>query len=139
MQDDEIPPVVLVVEDDAVLRGIYEIALRDAGFSPRFACDGLQAIAFLKEHTPDAVLLDMAMPGASGLAVIDVIRDRPAIARLPIIAVSGVSPTDDIWTGVQPRWDVYVQKPANFDEIMQMLRELIAKRRSAPVSTPGES
>lgn len=131
MVEDEIPPVILVVEDDAVLRAVYERVLRDAKMSPRLAEDGSAALAVIKREIPDAVICDMAMPGASGLTVINEIRNRPQTKDVPIIVVSALPRNSEILSGVTADWDLYLQKPTSMEELIEKVTALIAKRRKS--------
>jgi CheY-like chemotaxis protein len=125
----DIPPVVLVVDDDDVLRDVYGVALKAARLSPRLAEDGETAVRFLETEIPDAVICDMSMAGMSGLSVIEAIRSTPRTRAVPVVAVSAISPSDDLWALVQPKWDRYIQKPADLDQLVAVTKELIAQRR----------
>lgn len=77
--------VVLLVEDDDDIRGMYRVAFRAAGFETVEAPDGAAAIEFLEAQLPDAVVLDVSMPKVSGLRVIEYVRERRALPDLPIV------------------------------------------------------
>ena len=77
-------PTILIVDDDAAMRGALDEAARDLGFDTRLASSGSSALAALAEEQIDAVLLDLRMPGMDGLETLRQIRARP---RPPQVAV----------------------------------------------------
>jgi two-component system response regulator (stage 0 sporulation protein F) len=81
---------VLIVEDDIDIRGAYVFALMRAGYQVVQASDGPQAITLFEKERPDVVLLDMLMPGMSGL---DFLRQTNITSRFPqtkILALSNI-------------------------------------------------
>ncbi len=78
---------VLAIDDDPVARDIYKSILEDAGFSVEVAADGKAGLALFKTRKFDCVLLDIYMPGLSGLDVIEALD--PEASKVPIIAISG--------------------------------------------------
>lgn len=71
---------ILVVDDDDALREMVGLVLAGAGYEPIFAADGLSAIDIFNQSNPDLVLLDIMLPGQSGIEVCSQIR-RPAEPR----------------------------------------------------------
>lgn len=124
----EVRPSLLVVDDDDDLRTLYAEALGGKGFDVWPAEDGRRAIEILAERTPSAVVLDMGMPHASGLAVLHEIRDNPKTKHLPVVVVTGVPIDDDLWGGRTYSWDHYFTKPIRINDVAAALRELIAER-----------
>lgn len=120
-------PVVLVVDDDPVIRELYSVGLEDLGFCVVEASNGKEALAKLEEQRPDAVVLDMAMPEASGLTVIQALRAKPGMSDVPVIAVTGLDPDDDLWGGHEWGWDLYLRKPVDLDELGAHLRKFIGR------------
>jgi len=82
-------PTILLVEDDAYFRRLLSLAFGTAGFETREARDGYEAITLLEWGTPDAVVLDMVMPGLDGRAVHDEILANARTRSIPIIIVTG--------------------------------------------------
>ncbi len=126
---DDIKPVVLVVEDDVVTRLLFTRVLEGSGFSVREAEDGKAAEKMIHERIPSVVVCDMAMPGASGLHVIDVLRARAK--DVPVIAVTSYAEDDDVWRGVGRPWDRYMRKPVDPLALVDAIRELLAKSKRA--------
>ena len=80
---------VLVVEDDNAARTMYRMFLTHEGFTVHTAADGGVAIDQAHRCTPDVIVMDLAMPGFDGLAASRWLKESPATAHIPIIALSG--------------------------------------------------
>ena len=119
-------PVVLVIDNSAAIRRYVSALLSEAGYQVREAMDGASGLAALEEAPPDAVLLDIEMPGMSGL---DILRSSSIQSRLfSIILFTTHSSLEQIAAGLDLGADDYVVKP--FQEI-----ELLARIRAAIRST----
>lgn len=82
------PATVLVVDADADLREIYATLLVHHGYRALEAENGTVAFGLARERRPDAVVLDLDIPGVDGLEVIRLLRDDPATAPIPVILLS---------------------------------------------------
>jgi signal transduction histidine kinase/DNA-binding response OmpR family regulator len=87
---------VLVVDDDADIRGLFERELGAAGFRVRTARDGAEALESLARERPSAVVLDLIMPEPDGFEILYRIRDDAALRSLPVLILTGkeLSPAD---------------------------------------------
>ena len=110
---------VLVVDDDPALAEMLGIVLRSQGFVPAFVADGERAIAAFREHRPDVVLLDLMLPGMSGL---DVCRAIRAESGVPIVMLTAKSDTVDVVLGLESGADDYVVKPFKPKELVARMR-----------------
>ena len=84
---------LLVVEDDADLRGLYRTTLALEGFEVREAVDGFDALQKLDSSVPDLIVLDLMLPGVNGLAVLREIWSHAQTRRIPVVVVTA-SPQD---------------------------------------------
>jgi len=118
---------VLVVEDDApIRRGIVD-ALRYEGYEPREAGDGHEGMTLATEIECDLVLLDLVLPGPSGLDILSAVRQtRPT---LPIIILTAMGEEADRVRGLRLGADDYVVKPFSVTELMARVQAVL--RRSA--------
>jgi CheY-like chemotaxis protein len=78
---------ILIIDDDAVMRRIFERTLTFAGYSVRSACDGREGIAMLHAAPADLIVTDIFMPNQEGLETI--MEIRKSLPQVPIIAISG--------------------------------------------------
>ena len=81
--------VILVVEDDAELRALYRSALRAAGYAVFAVEDGIDALEYVEQTTPAAVVLDLGLPRLDGRDVHREIESKRFNPRIPIIVVTG--------------------------------------------------
>jgi two-component system response regulator PrrA len=82
-------PRILVVEDDATLVAMYRNALRLAGFEVETAENGMTALWFIDQAPPDAIVLDLHLPGVRGDVILHEIAARPDLCHIPVIIVTG--------------------------------------------------
>lgn len=80
---------VLVVEDDADLRRVYKLALTFAGFNVQEAADALDALRHIEIEPPDLVVLDLILPGLSGLVVQQEVAAHAHTRNIPVVVVTG--------------------------------------------------
>jgi two-component system response regulator MtrA len=123
-------PRVLVVDDDSALAEMLGIVLRSDGFEPAFVADGAHALQMFHESKPDIVLLDLMLPGVSGLEVCRAIR---AESGTPIIMLTAKSDTVDVVLGLESGADDYVVKPFKPKELVARMRARL--RHHEDVST----
>src|SRR5207244_8542462 len=123
--------------DDSALAEMLGIVLRTDGFEPAFVPDGSRAITAFRETKPDIVLLDLMLPGLSGL---DVCRAIRAESGTPIIMLTAKSNTVDVVLGLESGADDYVVKPFKPKELVARMRARIRRPQdSAPETlTIGE-
>jgi CheY-like chemotaxis protein len=82
-------PIVLLVEDDIQQSNLFAEILRLNGLAVLEAADGYAAIDEARQRAPDIIVLDLQLPGMSGLQVAKILKRQPATAGIPIIAISG--------------------------------------------------
>ncbi|MFN2613940.1 MAG: response regulator [Actinomycetota bacterium] len=129
---------VLVVDDDPSLRALYKQVLSGT-YQVEIAEDGYRAEALLEQTRPDVVVLDMAMPGKSGLAVLKDLREDRRTKNTPVVVVSAVDPENELWAGQDWGWDRYLQKPLSMEDLMSSLEDVLRRRKSPKKSTPRKS
>lgn len=95
-------PTVLLVEDDDALRLLYKTALAQAGCDVVEASSGLTALRYLETSRPDAIVLDLIMPGISGFDVRAEVRASTRLRDVPVIVVTAI-PRDGL-TGYDARY-----------------------------------
>ena len=112
-------PRVLVVDDDSALAEMLGIVLRSDGFEPDFVAEGDRALHVFRDARADIVLLDLMLPGMSGIEVCRAIR---AESGVPIIMLTAKSDTVDVVLGLESGADDYVIKPFKPKELVARMR-----------------
>ncbi|MDZ7745409.1 MAG: response regulator [Halobacteriales archaeon] len=116
----EIPPRILVVEDDLALAKLYATWLGEQ-YDVAIATDGNEALSKF-DATVDVVLLDRRLPGASGDSVLERLRERGVNVRIAM--VTAVVPDFDI---IEMGFDDYLRKPADCETLLGLVEQLIRR------------
>ena len=108
---------VLVVEDDPSVRGLLQKLLVAEGYEVSTASDGLGGLGQAASTSPALVLLDLVMPDLGGVRVLQELQDDPALARIPVVVVTG---QEDAVPSVRARLgdDNVFLKPFAVDELL---------------------
>jgi CheY-like chemotaxis protein len=104
---------VLIVDDDADAREMLALVLEVAGHTVRTANDGEEAVVVAEAFSPEVVFLDIQMPKANGYTVCQKLRNSPALQKVRIYAVSGVSGATHERRCGEAGFDGQVSKPAD--------------------------
>ncbi len=129
---------ILLVEDDAAIREMTQLALERDGFTVRTAGDGAAGLEAFREEPPDLVLLDVMLPGLDGVSVCRQIR---AGSVVPIVMLSARSDPIDIVLGLEAGADDYVTKPFEPPILAARLRAVlrrVERLAGSPSMTFGE-
>jgi CheY-like chemotaxis protein len=114
------PVQVLLVEDDESAREIFAAALRMTGHKVRTAADGLAGLRLLEAFEPDVVVVDLALPIASGFEVLDELRSARRTHHTPVIAISG-NEQDLRQAWANPQFFAILAKPFDPQRLVRMV------------------
>jgi len=123
------PPRVLIVDDDEDLTRWYQAAFSEAGMDTAILSDPMGVMAPLVEFRPELLLLDLHMPGASGLDITLALRQEEAYTRLPIMIVSHDSDPERQLRCLDAGADDYLVKPVDGDFLTRLVRLRIQRQR----------
>jgi two-component system response regulator MprA len=126
-------PTVLVVEDDAPVRRMLERTLAAEGYAVAAVADGGSALATAETSPPDAIVLDVAVPGIDGLAVARRLRSKGV--SIPILMLTARDGVHDRVAGLDAGADDYLVKPFAVAELTARMRALLRRGRPADVRT----
>lgn len=127
-------PRVLLIEDDRAVREGVTLTLRRRGHEVETAASGETGLIALADFQPDLVLLDLMLPGISGLEVCRRIRET---LQIPIIILTARSDEIDVVVGLEAGADDYIVKPASGEVLAARMRAVL--RRSVQLGTNGTS
>jgi len=122
--------LVLVADDDRAVREALERALQLNGFDVALAADGNEALSATADRTPDALVLDVMMPGYDGLDVTR--RLRREGNRVPILLLTARDAVGERVEGLDAGADDYLPKPFALEELLARLRALLRRADAAP-------
>lgn len=119
---------VLIVDDDPEIRELIRYTLDDC--EVRTAANGDDAMSEVAEQAPDVVVLDIMMPGISGLRVLELWRADPVTADLPVILLTAKAQESDVDRGFQLGADDYVVKPFSPLELARRVAAVVARKKT---------
>ena len=128
---------LLIVEDEPKLAKLLEEYLRASGFETLRLDDGRDVEGAVRQRRPDLILLDLMLPGRTGL---EVFKDVRAFADVPVVMVTALVEEVDRLVGLELGADDYVCKPYSPREVVARVKAVLRRHaRSEPAATPGLS
>ena len=118
-------PTILICDDEPTLRELMRVSLGD-GYSFAEAADVAEAIELAESVRPDLVLLDVMMPGGTGLAVHEHLRTIPALQETPVVVISAFTAEKDHLAAYDAGANGFLKKPFDPDELESLVEELLA-------------
>ncbi|MDO5287025.1 MAG: response regulator transcription factor [Actinomycetia bacterium] len=118
---------ILVVDDDQAVRDSLARSLQYSGYEVLTATDGLEALAQLSAHRPDAVIMDVMMPRLDGLETTRMLRANGN--DIPILVLTARDAVNDRVDGLDAGGDDYMAKPFSLEELLARLRALTRRTR----------
>ena len=116
---------ILVTDDDRDVRAIIRMRLEAARYRILEASDGQSALELAQNEHPDLLLLDMTMPGISGVEVVERLRGNPATAHIPVMLISGAEEIADKQFALSVKANDYLVKPIDGKELLERVRSLL--------------
>lgn len=127
---------VLIVEDERDIRDLILLHLQRDGYQVTTAGSGEDGLLQVKQSPPDLILLDLMLPGISGLEVCRRLRQEPTTATLPILMLTAKADEVDRVVGLELGADDYVVKPFSPKELVARVRAVLRRSRPAPTAPP---
>lgn len=131
-------PQILVAEDEELSRDMLVRRLARSGFAVEAVADGKSCLASLEKNPPDLALLDIQMPGMSGMEVVREIRKRFTHDVLPVILVTALGESEDIVRGLDAGANDYVVKPIIFPVLLARMGVAMRIQRSVRLLTEAD-
>jgi DNA-binding response OmpR family regulator len=120
---------VLVADDEEDIRALVCLAVTKAGCTVTDSvADGSTALAAARAGVPDLAVLDVSMPGTTGLEVCTALRNDPATAGIRILLLSAGASLDDVARGLAAGADAYLAKPFGVAGLVHQVRALTARQ-----------
>jgi CheY-like chemotaxis protein len=128
-------PMLLYVEDNpANLMLVEQIIEGHPRISMMSASEGDQGVVLARTHLPDVILMDINLPGISGIEAMNILRKDPATKHIPITALSADAMTQNIEKGLEAGFFLYLTKPIKINELMSALYEALASVENEQLS-----
>jgi two-component system cell cycle response regulator DivK len=129
---------VLVVEDNPANMKLTSLLLHSAGHSVLSAVDAETGLRLARGEQPDLILMDIQLPGMDGLAATAILKQDPATASIPVIALSALAMKADEERSQAAGCDAYIVKPLRYKELYAAIDQLL-QQRQPPSARPTPS
>lgn len=122
---------ILVADDEEDVLNLVSMNLKNAGFSVIQAVDGTEAISKARMQLPALIVLDIMLPGMSGLEVCKVLKGDPATSRIPVIMLTAKAEEVDRIVGLELGADDYITKPFSPRELVLRVKSVLRRGSAA--------
>lgn len=119
--------LILIVEDNDKNLKLVRDVLQVKGYATIEAGNAEDGIALARARRPDLILMDIQLPGMSGIEAIGVLRAEPATAVIPVVAVTASVMPQDRNKITEAGFDAYIGKPINLKEFLDTVRNMLEK------------
>jgi CheY-like chemotaxis protein len=116
---------ILIVDDNADTRLVLSARLKANHYHPVFAADALQAISVALKERPDAILLDLGLPGGNGLMVLQRLKANTSLSCIPVIIVTAEDPLVAEAGTIEAGAVAFLQKPVDQDKLMTAVQQAV--------------
>jgi len=123
------PTTVLLCDDESVLRTLVRATLESDDYSIVEASDGEESLELARRFRPHIIVLDMMMPGRSGLDVLRELRSDPELADIPVVMLTARARPADRDTALEAGADRYLAKPFSPLELISVVESLLEQGR----------
>jgi len=127
------------VDDQPSIRGVLEVALKEAGAEVFAAPDGASALRTARDSVPDLILLDVAMPGMNGWQVIEALILSPETASIPVVLETTAEDLDSFEKARKRGVAAFISKPFRLNEVIETCRRILEGARPLQGRTRGGS
>lgn len=121
-------PTILIVENEVSNRILIEKVLSTRGFRCLSASNGREALDILDHESVDLILTDLSMPVLDGYRTTQLIRARPTLAQVPIVAVTAYALNDENEAAMQIGCNEYLTKPFKPRQLLEVVDRLLPRR-----------
>ena len=130
-------PKILVADDSIAVRKVAERLLTEAGLGVTLAANGEEALALLAKEVPDLIVSDVIMPDKSGYEVCAFVRGQAALAKTPVLLISGIVNDEVTKQAESCHADGVLKKPFQGTSLKDRVLELLGKKQQAAVAAPA--
>jgi DNA-binding response OmpR family regulator len=132
-------PKILVVDDDPDLVRAMRLRLRANNYEVATATDGYSAIASATKDRPSLIILDLGLPAGDGFVVLERLQNADTLAGIPVIVLSARDPQSNEERALKAGAAAFFQKPADNDELMNVIRVSLGSAAAAQQRAPWPS
>lgn len=119
------PKKVMIVDDEPHIVKMIAMRLKSNGYEVVTASDGAQCLELVEKEKPDAVLLDLIMPGLTGFEVCSRLKENERTRDIPVIMLTALAQKSDIARGIEAGARFFVTKPYNPEDLLYKLKKVL--------------
>ena len=116
---------VLIVEDDADIRGLLNTRLRQRSYDTAVATDGMSALVVARREQPDLIVLDLGLPAGDGFTVMERLRSITVLADVPVVVITARDAATNREKAESLGAVAFVEKPIDFDQLLETIDGLL--------------
>jgi len=120
---------VLIIDDEVSLRTMIGMFFQEMGFEVLEASSGDHGIQIAEEKSPDIILLDIMMPGMSGVDTLRYLRELPQTRKTPIIMVTAKRMVEDVERCLEAGANDFVQKPFQMPDLLSKIERILSENQ----------
>jgi len=127
---------ILIVEDYDDVRGMMKVLLESENFHVLEAGSGSEALEVIKKQRPDAILMDLALPGFDGFETIRRVRAFDGFRNIPIIVLTAYTAASTYETALSAGSNYFMAKPIDFDDLLTLLKQIFSEGNTRNLRHP---
>ena len=121
---------ILIVEDNELNMKLFRDLLEAHGYDTLQTKDGIEALKIARAHVPDLILMDIQLPGMSGIEALNALRADPATAALPVVAITASVMQQDRQEIMRAGFDGFIEKPINLHGLLDTVQKTMRPGKS---------
>ena len=116
---------ILIVEDDADIRGLLSVRLRQRSYETAVATDGMTALAVARREQPDLIVLDLGLPAGDGFTVMERMRAITSLVDVPVVVITARDAATNREKAEAFGAVAFIEKPIDFDQLLETIDGLL--------------
>ena len=125
---------VLIIEDDADIRRLIDLRLKSQNYATAWAGDAITAMMVARRENPDAIVLDLGLPGGDGFVVMERLRSLSQLAHVPVIVVTARDPSTTRDRALAAGAQAFLEKPIDAEALLAAVREAVGDESAPPAA-----
>ena len=124
---------ILIIDDHADTRLLVSARLKKHQYNTVFAADAIQAIAVARETLPDAILLDLSLPGGNGFIVLTRLKANTALSGIPVIILTADESPESELKGLEAGAEAFLHKPVQEEALIAAVESAVGSVSESPI------